>query len=130
MKKWVDAFFACTESFRKQVVKDSIEAVRHFIKGEPSEQGEKCASYLESKDLSLIGVCYSINYIKVSSPHKDELEVEWKHDFSIPTLLYHVKGCPFLLLANANLDYNKSRLSEIPGNVELEDIKNLRGIQG
>ena len=128
--KWVDTFIASKVKDRRNIVATSIEAIKTYIKGKVTEKGLQFYKFLMSNDVELIGVCPFIVYIMHDDQDKEKLEVCWKHDFSIPTMLYHIKGTPFLLLANANVDYNKSKLLEIKENSKVFELKNLRGING
>lgn len=128
--KWVDTFLASVVKDRRNIVNKSLEAIKTYVKGKTTEKGLQFFKFLMSEQVELIGVCPFIVYLMHDDDDKEKLEVCWKHDFSIPTLLYHIKGTPFLLLANANVDYNKSKLLEIKENSQVFELKNLRGING
>lgn len=128
--KWVDTFLGAAVKDRKNIVAKSLDAIKTYIKGETTKAGLQFYKFLMSDQVELIGVCPFIVYLMSEDQDKEKLEVCWKHDFSIPTLLYHIKGTPFLLLANANVDYNKSKLLEIKENSTIFELRNLRGING
>ena len=128
--KWYNDFVSFTQAGRKKIVNAVLEAVKIYKKGKKSPEGTNAYNLLTSDNVELIGVVGNITYLRVQSKVQDDLEVAWDHKFSVPSLLYYVKDSPFLLLANPNVHYNSSKLLEIEGNQELEEIKNLRGIIG
>jgi len=128
--KWVNIFIESKTSVRQNIVKHCLEAVRLFKKGAKSKAGEDCYKFLTASDKQLIGICPDISYIMANHKDKSNMNVLWNHKFSVPTLLYHIKGTPFLLLANANLDYNNSKLLEIDENKSMEDDLKWDGILG
>ncbi len=128
--KWVNILIESKTTVRHNLVKHCLNAVRLFKKGEKSKAGEDCFKFLNSSDKQLIGFCPEISYIMVDHKDKTNLKTLWNHKFSIPTMLYHIKGTPFLLLANANLDYNNSKLLEIDDNKAMADELKWDGILG
>lgn len=128
--KWVNIFFCGDQNDRKKVVQAVLDSIWIFKKGKPSKQGEEAAKLLTSDKVELIGVVPHIEYIRVSSRSAEDLEVIWNHRFSVPTLLYRIKDSPFLLLANPNIEYNDSKLLEIPENADLKELQDILGIIG
>jgi hypothetical protein len=131
--KWVNILISSKVETRLKIVKHCLNAVRLFRKGEKSPEGEQYYKFLTSKNKQLIGFAHDISYIMANNKDKSNLNVLWNHKFSIPTLVYHIEGSPFLLLANANLDYNNSKLLEIADNKEIateEQWKEILGIIG
>lgn len=128
--KWVNIFFLGTQKQRLHVVETVKQAIKIFKKGKPSSEGMKAVNFLNSDKVELIGVVPNINYMRVQSKVKEDLECLWDHHFSVPTLLYRIKGSPFLLLANPNVEYNNSKLLEIAENSDLDELKDICGIIG
>jgi hypothetical protein len=128
--KWVNIFFSGTQKQRKAVVQAVIKAIRIFKKGEPSKEGDEATKLLTSDRVQLIGVVPHVEYIRVESKCEEDLEVIWNHRFSVPTLLFRIKDSPFLLLANPNIEYNDSKLLEIPENADLKELHDILGIIG
>jgi hypothetical protein len=117
-------------NWRMKIVQSVIDGVRIFKKGVPTKEGKEFADLLESDKVDLIGFVPDVTYIRATSRDPSDLEVLWNHKFSIPTLLYHLKGTPFLLLVNPNVAYNDSKLLEIKENADLIEIRDLKGIIG
>lgn len=130
LMKWASTLFWGTGKQRSEVVKTVIDAVKIFKKGKPSPEGEEYQKLLQSNKVELIGFVPNITYIRVNSSDKEDLEVLWDHRFSAPTLLFHLKDSPIMLLVNPNVDYNNSRLLEIGENSDLIEIRDLKGIIG
>jgi hypothetical protein len=128
--KWANVFFSGTQKQRIKVVDTVLEAIKIFKKGRKSPEGDKAYKFITSNKVELIGVVPNINYIRVQSRVKEDLDALWDHHFSVPTLLYRIKDSPFLLLANPNVEYNNSKLLEIASNANLEELKNIAGIIG
>lgn len=128
--KWVNILIDSKTTVRHNLVKHCLNAIKLFKKGEKSKAGDDCLKFLTAADKQLIGFAPEISYIMVDHKDKSNLNIMWNHKFSIPTLLYHVKGTPFLLLANANLDYNNSKLLEIDDNKAMADELKWDGILG
>lgn len=131
--KWVNILIASKVETRLKIVKHCLNAVRLFKKGEKSSEGEQFYKFLTSKDKKLVGFAPDISYIMADNKDKSNLNVLWNHKFSIPALVYYIEGSPFLLLANANLDYNNSKLLEIADNKEIasdEQWKEILGLIG
>ena len=128
--KWVHILFMGTPKERIQVMRAVVDAVKIFKKGKPSKQGQYFHELINSDKVEVIGFVPQITYIRVNSEDKSDLEVLWEHKFSVPTILYHLKDSPIMLVVNPNMDYNDSRLLEIEGNSELVEIRDLKGIIG
>lgn len=128
--KWVNILINSKAMTRYRMVKHCLKAIKLFNKGEKSPEGDEFYRFLTKADKTLIGFAPDISYIMVDHKDKSNLNVLWNHNFSIPTLLYHIKGTPFLLLANANLDYNNSKLLEIDENKAMADELKWDGILG
>lgn len=128
--KWVNILFCLDQKQRKILVEKVLEAIWIFKKGKPSPEGDKAVDLLTSNKVELIGIVPDINYIRVSSKDKADLEPLWNHRFSVPTLLYRVKDSPFLLLANPNVEYNDCKLLEIDENSDLKELRDIAGIIG
>lgn len=128
--KWVNILLLGTAKERIEVVKSTIEAVKIFKKGKVSKEGTDAHNLITSKKVEFIGFVPSINYIRATSSDLEDLEVFFAHPFSGPVLLYHLKDSPIMLLVNPNVEYNKSRLTEISENADLSVIRDLKGIIG
>jgi len=128
--KWANIFFCGTSKQRQNVVDAVKSAIKIFKKGKESVEGDNAFDFISSNKVELIGVVPNINYIRVQSRVKEDLEALWDHHFSVPTLLYRIKDSPFLLLANPNVEYNHSKLLEIASNADLEELKDIAGIIG
>jgi hypothetical protein len=128
--KWVNILMLGNSRERSALVNDVIDAVKIFKKGKISEEGKHYASLLKSDKVEFIGFTPNITYIRAHSTDKEDLDVLWDHKFSAPTLLYHVKDSPIMILVNPNVAYNDSRLLEIDENSELLEIRDLKGIIG
>jgi len=130
LMKWANIILWGTGQQRIEVVKSVIRSVKIFKKGKPTKEGAEYQKLLMSNKVDLVGFVPNITYIRVNSPQKDDLEVLWDHRFSAPTLLYHLKDSPIMLLVNPNVAYNNSRLLEIDENSDLVEIRDLKGIIG
>ncbi len=130
MMKWANILMWGTGKQRSRVLEAVLKAVRIFKKGKPSPEGIHFEKLIRSNKVDLIGFVPNITYIRVNSSDKEDLDVLWDHKFSGPTVLYHLKGSPILLLVNPNVAYNDSRLLEIDENSELVEIRDLKGIIG
>jgi hypothetical protein len=128
--KWVKIIFLGNGRDRLKVVDDVISSVKLYKKGEVSEDGKKYHNLVSSKHVELIGFTPNITYIRANSNDENDLDVLWDHRFSGPTLLFHLKDSPIMLLVNPNMTYNDSRLLEIEENSNLVEIKDLKGIIG
>jgi hypothetical protein len=128
--KWATILLWGTGKQRIEVVKSVIRSVRIFKKGKTTKEGIEYEKLLCSNKVELIGFVPNITYIRVNSKDKEDLEVLWDHRFSAPTLLFHLKDSPIMLLVNPNVAYNDSRLLEIDENSELVEIRDLKGIIG
>jgi hypothetical protein len=128
--KWVNILMWGTSRERSAVVNEVIESVKIYKKGKLTKKGEHYANILKSGEVDFIGFVPNITYVRAHSNDPEDLEVFWDHRFSAPTLLYHVKDSPIMLLVNPNVAYNDSRLLEIDENSELAEIRDLRGIIG
>jgi len=130
MMKWANILMWGSGKQRSIVLEAVLKAVRIFKKGKSSPEGVKYEKLLRSNKVDLIGFVPNITYIRVNSRDQEDLEVLWDHKFSGPTVLYHLKDSPFLILVNPNVAYNDSRLLEIDENSDLAAIRNLKGIIG
>ena len=130
MFKWANIIMWMDNKFRMGLVKKVLDGVRIYKKGEPSKAGEEFYKLLNSDKVELIGFVPDVTYIRAKSRDPEDLEVLWNHKFSIPTLLFHMKDSPFLLLVNPNVAYNDSKLLEIEENNDLIEIRDLKGIIG
>lgn len=130
LMKWANIILWGTGKQRIEVVKACLEAVRIFRKGTPSKEGKEIADLLTSDKVDLIGFVPNISYLRINSKDENDLTVIWDHKFSTPTLLYHMKDSPIMLLVNHDVSYNHSRLLEIDANSDLMEIKDLKGIIG
>ena len=130
LMKWAQILFNGNGKQRMEVVKAVIEAVKIYKKGKTSKEGEYFYNLITSDEVELVGFAPNITYIRANSSDKSDLEVLWDHRFSVPTLLFHLKDSPVMLLVNPNVNYNDSRLMEIEENSDLIEIRDLKGIIG
>lgn len=130
LMRWANIIMWGDSKDRTNVVRRVIDAVKIFKKGKPTKEGEHYSDLLKSKKVDFIGFVPNVSYIRASSNDPEDLDVIWDHRFSVPTLLYHVKDSPIMLLVNPNVAYNDSRLIEIDENSELLEIRDLKGIIG
>jgi len=128
--KWANIFFCGTAKQRRHVVNVVMDAIKIFKKGKQSSEGDDAYEFITSNKVELIGVVPNVNYIRVESKVKEDLDALWDHHFSVPTLLFRIKDSPFLLLANPNVEYNNSKLLEIAENANLKELKGINGIIG
>jgi hypothetical protein len=128
---WADYMLQISAKYRLKVMGAFYTAVRTFKNGEtPTKEGIAIEKLLRSNKVDVIGFVQNVNYIRINSSHKEDLDVIWDHKFSVPSVLFQLKGTPIMLLVNPNVAYNDSRLLEIDENAELEEIRNLKGIIG
>lgn len=130
LMKWASILLLGNGRQRSKIVQYVVDAVKIFKKGKSSPEGDAYQKLLESDKVELIGFVPNITYIRVDSSDKEDLEVLWDHRFSAPTLLFHLKDSPIMLLVNPNVAYNNSRLLEIDENSDLIEIRDLKGIIG
>lgn len=130
LMKWAQILFNGNGKQRMEVVKAVIDAVKIYKKGKTSKEGEYFYNLITSDEVELVGFAPNITYIRANSSDKSDLEVLWDHRFSVPTLLFHLKDSPVMLLVNPNVNYNDSRLMEIEENSDLIEIRDLKGIIG
>lgn len=130
LMKWAQILFSGSGKQRMNVVQNVIEAVKIYKKGKISEEGENFFKLINSDKVELVGFTPNITYIRANSKDKSDLDVIWDHRFSAPTLLFHLKDSPIMLLVNPNVNYNDSRLMEIDENSDLMEIRDLKGIIG
>lgn len=130
LMKWANIIFFGDSKQRMKVVDACLKAILIFQKGEPSKAGKEAHALLTSNKVDLIGFVPYVNYIRAKSKCEDDMDVLWTHPFSVPTMLFRVKGTPFLLLANPNVEYNESKLLENEENRHLAELNRLLGIIG
>jgi len=130
MFKWANIIMWMKNKDRMGLVEKVLDAVKIFKKGELTKEGQGFYKLLKSSNVQLIGFVPDVTYIRAQSRDPEDLEVLWNHKFSVPTLLYHMKDSPFLLLVNPNVAYNDSKLLEIKENADLIEIRDLKGIIG
>lgn len=130
---WVELLLNIPSKTRKKMRKICLNGLNLFKKGKPSQEGSELVRFLK-EDCEFIGYATNIQYVMESGETKEQEDSLWSHPFSIPTVLYKVKGVPMIVVANENLDYNNNVLDSIPSNKsnsELDDfIKGVKGIQG
>lgn len=123
-------FINYPEEDREECLKIALESIRDFKKGRPSPEGEDLIAELQSDEMEFIGMVPNLFYFRVNSDDKQDLESLWVHPFSLHTLAYKHKNLPFIVLSNANIEYNKSVLSKIKGNKGLKEMYRILGITG
>lgn len=130
---WVKQIIKMPVRERKKLRKLCLKGIKLFKKGKESAEGDEVERFLKD-DCEFIGFAVNISYVMENSKHDDELEALYVHPFSGPTLLYKVKNTPMLVVANENLNYNKSSLQNIEMNKYnkklMSILRNSRGIQG
>lgn len=80
--------------------KDAVEFVKN-LKG--------------NKSLKFMGFCMNNAYMRLDGD-KVQLEAEWVHALSAPTLLYRHEFLPLYLVAGIDIMFNNSKVSDIPRN--------------
>lgn len=130
---WVKDLLLFSPSRRKKMRKLALESLKKFKQGKESDEGIELVRGLE-EEAEFIGFVPNVSYVKEMAKDAEDLSSIFVHPFGSPTLLYKVKGKPILLLTNANLEYNKSKLEEIPHNKYqkklMNVVKNTLGITG
>jgi hypothetical protein len=123
-------FINYPEEDREECLKIALESIRDFEKGRPSREGEKLIKWLQDDDMEFMGMVPNLFYFRVNSDNKEDLETMWVHPFSLHTLAYKHKTLPFIVLSNANIEYNKSVLTKLKGNKGLKEMYRILGITG
>lgn len=128
---WVKDLLSFPSATRKRIKEQALKSIQLFKLGKRSKEADEFIKGLG--ECEFIGFAPNISYIKMKGT-SDDLQSIFVHPFSSPSLVYKVKGCPALLITNAYIDFNKTRLEKIPHN-KFQDslkgiIKDVRGITG
>lgn len=122
---WVEALRTSALSFRRVLVRTLLEGLREFKGKNDKKSGEKLFNEItKSGNFELIGITTCIPYIKVEGSRED-LNQEYVHPFGMPTLVYHVKNTPVIMLVNPGLRFNSNILKEIEKNGYKEEVKGI-----
>jgi hypothetical protein len=116
-KIWVEKIIAGIRSYREPKTKNpDMESQKKYL-----------SDMLENEDdVELIGFAVNSSYIKVDSPHEEELGALFIHPFGTPQLLYKHKKLPMLLIVGPGIRLDESILEEVSGNQKIP----TRGITG
>jgi hypothetical protein len=125
---WVFQLVRSSPARRTEAKKLALDHIRHFKRGKKSEQGENLVKQL-IEEFDFVGFTPNVTYVKEKGI-KQDLNAQWVHPFSIPTLLFKHKELPILAITNGNLDFNDSRLRKIDKNIDLEELQDILGITG
>lgn len=122
---WVEKFRLSSLKFRLKLVDLILQGVKEFQSKHDKKFGETLFKQIaKSGEFKLIGVSTCVPYIKVEGD-KRELEKEYVHAFGMPTLLYHVKGTPMLVMINPALRFDGNVLQESEQNQYDEVVRGI-----
>lgn len=116
------------EGWRKKM----MEWLICYKKGKPSPEGQALVNMLK-RECKFVGFSPCVTYM-MEKPRRhgswDDMRAQWVHPFGSPTMLFFHKKYPIAILANPNLRFDETVLSEIDKNRGLREMRNLLGITG
>jgi len=124
---WSQTFVNSSKSWRRKVVDQVIEGLRAYGTKQDPQSGEKIYQEMIKKHCELIGVAPNIMYMRVEeySGGEPTLKSLYAHPFGMPTLLYHGKGTPMLLLVNPGIRFNGNVIQEVRENKYFEKAEGI-----
>jgi hypothetical protein len=113
---WFQEFAQMTQKDRVNVVSETLTALSKFnsTDDKPTKAGIAFLEFL-NRDCVLQGLSYEYCYTMARGSEKD-LQSLFIHKFGLPTLVYHHRIMPILIVANPAIRKDKMVLAEIPGN--------------
>lgn len=112
---WVETLAYSSPKFRVELKKQLLQGIKEY--------DEEIYKDLTGPNYDLIGITPNISYYRIKgSAGSPELTSQWVHPFGTPSLLYHCKDSPILIITNPSLRYNSNVIKEIELNNYNENV--------
>lgn len=114
---WVNTFYKSSETERRKFKKMLLEGIAKF----PGSGQDLYNALTNPRMTEFVGFMSNIEYFKEKGIPED-LHAKWVHPFGGPTLVYHYKNAPALIIASPSLRYNDSFLNDTHKNEKMSSI--------
>ena len=138
---WVDILKKSSPQIRSQIKKAIFDGMEYFdaswrkssdsdsgyeLKSKNSKIVDLTKSLRKGKGLKFLGFSPNVSYIRVKG-RGEEMDYNWVHPFSTPTLCFQHKSLPLYFIAGPNIMYNDSMLRRNADNMIYDSVFGVTG---